>query len=130
MSTLTGYSRDELIGMDGLLLIESCERDFVRKKIQTNYELPYESIAVRKNGELFPVRIEARQITYKNRLVRVTEFRDITEIKEKEKIKQELENQWSKLIEEMPLGFNLREMIFDEAGNPIDYKFFKCKRLL
>lgn len=31
--------------------------------------------------------------------------------------------QWDKLIQEMPLGFNLREMIWDEKKNPVDYRF-------
>jgi len=82
LSDLTGYSLDELIGMDGLLLIASEHRDFVMNKILTGLEIPYESYGIRKNNEIFPVRIEARNVPYQGKEVRVTEFRDITDIKE------------------------------------------------
>jgi diguanylate cyclase (GGDEF)-like protein/PAS domain S-box-containing protein len=123
LSNITGYTKDELIGMNGLLLIEPNQRDFVMSQIKHGYELPYESQGIRKNGEIYPVRLEARNIPYNGKAVRVTEFRDIAEIKKQEEEKTKLEKQWGKLIEELPLGFNLRELIFDEKGKPVDYKF-------
>ena len=109
--------------MDGLLLLEESQRDFVRHQIQTGYEKSYESLGIRKNGEVFPVRIEAKNIIYQNKKVRVTEFRDITEIKKQEEKNLLLEKLWGELIEKMPLGFNLRELIYDEEGHAIDYRF-------
>jgi PAS domain S-box-containing protein len=41
MSEMTGYSMDELIGMDGLLLIAEKSRDEVRRNILSGYEKPY-----------------------------------------------------------------------------------------
>ncbi len=78
LSKLTGYNYDELIGMDGLLLIAEETRDEVMNKILSEYEEPYEAIGQRKNGEKYPVRLEARMIPYKGKKVRVVEFRDIT----------------------------------------------------
>jgi diguanylate cyclase (GGDEF)-like protein/PAS domain S-box-containing protein len=109
--------------MDGLLLLEERQREFVKYQIQTGYEKSYESLGIRKNGEVFPVRIEAKNIIYKNKKVRVTEFRDITEIKQQEAKNLLLEKQWGELIEKMPLGFNLREIIYDDKGHAIDYRF-------
>jgi len=90
LSTMTGYPITELIGMDGLLLIAEKSRDEVRNNIGNNYEKPYEAIGLRKNGEEYPIRLEARRIPYKGKNVRVVEFRDITErvkaIADKEKI--------------------------------------------
>ncbi len=123
LSDLSGYTKDELIGMDGLLLLEERQREFVKYQIQTGYEKSYESLGIRKNGEVFPVRIEAKNIIYKNKKVRVTEFRDITEIKQQEAKNLLLEKQWGELIEKMPLGFNLREIIYDDKGHAIDYRF-------
>ena len=123
LSDLTGYTKEELIGMNGLLLIEESQRDYVRHQIQTGYEKSYESLGIRKNGEVFPVRIEAKNIIYQNKKVRVTEFRDITEIKKQEEKNKFLEKQWGDFIEKMPLGFNLRELIYDEEGHAIDYRF-------
>ncbi len=81
LSDITGYSTDELIGMDGLMLLSEKSRDLVMSKILSGDESPYEATGVRKNGEEYPVRLEARNIPYKGRNVRVTEFRDITEQK-------------------------------------------------
>jgi PAS domain S-box-containing protein len=78
---ITGYSYEELIGMDGLLLIDESTRDLVMKNINSGYEKSYEAMGIRKNGECYPVRLEARNVPYKGRNVRTVEFRDITEIK-------------------------------------------------
>jgi PAS domain S-box-containing protein len=84
LSEITGYSSDELIGMNGLLLISEKSRDMVMSNILSGFEGPYEAFGVRKNGEEYPVRLEARNIPYKEAHVRVTEFRDITEQKRAE----------------------------------------------
>ncbi|MCF8361846.1 MAG: PocR ligand-binding domain-containing protein [Prolixibacteraceae bacterium] len=95
LSGMTGYSIDELIGMDGLLLIAPETRDLVMNNIMSGYEEPYEAIGLRKNNETFPIRLEARNVPYKGKMVRTVEFRDITEQKKKEleikKLNEELE---------------------------------------
>ncbi|WP_084435536.1 PAS domain S-box protein [Desulfomicrobium escambiense] len=81
LSEISGYAVEELIGMDGLSLIAEGSRSEVMRNIITGYEKPYEAFGVRKNGEEYPVRLEARNFPYKGRLVRAVEFRDITEIR-------------------------------------------------
>ncbi|MDP3428838.1 MAG: transporter substrate-binding domain-containing protein, partial [Desulfomicrobium sp.] len=81
LSEISGYSTEELIGMDGLMLISEKSRDMVMSNILSGYESPYEATGIRKNGEVYPVRLEARNIPYKDTNVRVTEFRDISEQK-------------------------------------------------
>ncbi len=89
LSNITGYSYDELIGMDGLLLIAPESREMVMQNITQGYEKPYEAIGLRKNGELYPIRLEARNIPYMGKQVRTVEFRDITETKQaKEALRQ------------------------------------------
>ncbi len=89
LTDMTQYSRDELIGMDGLLLIAPEDRQLVGKNIATGYEKSYEAFGQRKNGEIFPMRLTGRNIPYKGKTVRVVEFRDIT--KEKEAYNKSLE---------------------------------------
>lgn len=89
LTDMTQYSRDELIGMDGLLLIAPEYRQLVGKNIATGYEKSYEAFGQRKNGEIFPMRLTGRNIPYKGKTVRVVEFRDIT--KEKEAYNKSLE---------------------------------------
>lgn len=89
LSDITGYSETELIGMDGLLLIAEKSRNAAMNNIVGGYEKPYEATGLRKNGEEFPLRIEARNIPYKGKNVRVVEFRDLTERKKlEERIRQ------------------------------------------
>lgn len=91
LSELTGYSNNELIGMDGLLLIAEKSREIVRENIRSAYEKPYEVFGLKKNGEEYPARLEGRVIPYKGSNVRVVEFRDITESKNVEnKLKEAL----------------------------------------
>ena len=84
LSEITGFTYDELIGMNGLLLIAKNNRDHVMSQIQKGYEKPYEATGVKKNGEEYPLRLEARNIPYKGKQVRTVEFRDITEKKKTE----------------------------------------------
>lgn len=93
LSEITGFAYEELIGMNGLYLISDDTRDKVLQNIKTGYEKPYEAKGVRKNGEEYPLRLEAREIPYKGKTARVVEFRDITENKRAEKEKDELERQ-------------------------------------
>lgn len=112
LSDITGYSLQELIGMNGLLLIAELSRNEVMDKILSGYEKPYEAIGLRKDGTEFPLRIEGRNIQYKGKPVRTTEFRDITEIKQAESQLRKL----SQAVEQSPASV----IITDPNGN-IEY---------
>ena len=93
LSDITGYSADELIGMNGLQLIAEQSRSMVMDKILSGHEKPYEAIGLRKNGGEYPIRMEARNIPYKGKNVRTVEFRDITEQKKAEQEREKLQDQ-------------------------------------
>jgi len=114
LSEITGYSTDELIGMDGLLLISEKTRDMVLNHILSGYEKPYEAIGVRKNGDEYRLRLDARNIPYKGKNVRVTEFRDITESKKAEKALRESETKYRMLFQ------NVSEGILIARGEKVD----------
>jgi PAS domain S-box-containing protein len=90
LTEMTGYSATELIGMNGLLLIAEKTRDQVLDNIISGYEKPYEAIGLRKNGQEYPMRLEARNIPFRGKMVRAVEFRDLTEIKREEEEKKNL----------------------------------------
>jgi len=98
LSAMTGYSHEELIGMNGLLLLAENSRDKVMENILSEYEMPYEGIALRKSGEEFPVRIEGKMIPYEGKRMRVVEFRDITEIKKAEETLRQSEENFRLLV--------------------------------
>lgn len=109
LSRISGYTMEELIGMDGLLLISEKSRAMVRNKILSGYEDPYEAIAVRKDGTEYPVRIEARNVPYKGKMVRVKEFRDITDQKNTEAELIAKESRWRTIIKASPDGIILTD---------------------
>jgi PAS domain S-box-containing protein len=90
LSKITGYSENELCGMNVLLLLAEESRKTVLENIQSGNEKPYEAIGLRKNGEEYPLRLEGRNIPYKGKRVRVVEFRDITENKQVEAEREQL----------------------------------------
>jgi PAS domain S-box-containing protein len=93
LAEISGYSIEELIGMDGLLLIAPSAREMVLHNIATGYEKAYEAVGIRKNGEEYPLRLEARKVPYKGKTVRTVEFRDISENKQYEAEQERMQKQ-------------------------------------
>lgn len=102
LTEITGYAYKELIGMNGLLLIEESFRDVVMHNIKTGYELPYEARGQRKDGTTYPLRLRARTIPYAGKMVRAVEFRDITEQKKANDSLQETLTLLTNLAEMVP----------------------------
>jgi|GEM_PF-324928 len=125
LSDMTGYSQEELIGMDGLLLIAEKDRDEVMEKIRTGYEKPYEAMLHCKNESEYPIRLESRNIPYKGKEVRVTEFRNISKQKKAEEALRESERKYRGLFENNISGIVITEIITDEKGCPINYVFLE-----
>ncbi len=86
LAKMTGYTVRELTGMNGLLLIDAEWRNVVLEKIKSGYEQSYDAAGIRKDGTVYPMEINGKNIPYNGKLVRVTEFRDITERKRNEEL--------------------------------------------
>ncbi len=105
LTAISGYSYDELIGEDGVkLLIAEESRGTVMSNVNSKYEKPYEAIGLRKNGEKYPLRLEARMIPYEGKEMRVVEFRDITAQKKSEQSLIESEEKYRTLMENLLVG--------------------------
>ncbi|HET9223566.1 MAG TPA: PAS domain S-box protein [Roseiflexaceae bacterium] len=79
LDEMFGYAREELIGMPVEQTVAPESRDLVRRRAQTGYSGPYEHLAQRKDGTIFPVEVRGRAIQYQGRRVRLTAIRDISE---------------------------------------------------
>ncbi|MFA7061769.1 MAG: CHASE domain-containing protein [Pedobacter sp.] len=104
LSTISGFSYSELIGMNGLELIAPESLDIVRTNIKSGYDQDYEVTGVRKDGSKYPLAIRGKNVVYKGRNARVIEFRDITELKRAEMIRQESEQLTHQLLESTDQG--------------------------
>jgi PAS domain S-box-containing protein len=77
--TMLGYARDELIGMNPLEVIAPEYHEIVSQYTGNKYKKPYETVAVKKDGNIFPVEIRAHYIPFHGKMVRAVVVRDITE---------------------------------------------------
>ncbi len=90
LSDLTGYSREELINSNGVNLIAPEWRPLVIENIKAGYEKQYDVEGLHKDGTRYFLEVQAKNIPYKGRTIRVTEFRNINERKlAEQKIKEQ-----------------------------------------
>jgi PAS domain S-box-containing protein len=81
---LWGYDPKEAAGLKIYeFFAPECWED-INRKVQSGYDRPYETVAIRKDGARFTVEIVGRSIIYKGRKVRIATTRDITERKQAE----------------------------------------------
>jgi PAS domain S-box-containing protein len=84
LADMLGYDRSELIGKDVMEAVVPESRDLVAEAIRSGRLEPYEHLALRKDGTVFPVEARARATQMVGRPLRVTAIRDITERKRAE----------------------------------------------
>ena len=112
-----GYTREEFLGKNIIkLLIPEKYHGVISENIIKNYALPYEVEARTKDGILFPIEIESRNLMYNNQKIRVTVIRDITDRKKVEQALKYSEDKYRSLIETTDAGF----VILDVNGKVID----------
>ncbi len=132
LARMSGYSVEELTGMNGLLLIDEEWRDFVWDKIRTGYEETYDAAGIRKDGSVYHMEITGKNIPYHGKDVRVTEFRDITERKRNEELlriqREELEAKNEELHAEMEEFESINAELIDVNQHLVESeeKFFKA----
>lgn len=84
MMKLLGYTYDELIGKFAIEFIAPESKKLVKENMLSGYKLPYEALVVRKDGSKLWAEFHGKQQIYKEKKIRVTAVRDITERKEAE----------------------------------------------
>ncbi|WP_168203409.1 sensor domain-containing diguanylate cyclase [Oceanispirochaeta crateris] len=94
-TNLFQYTRDEIIGMNGLDFFEASSRQTAINSVEAKNNMPYEALMRRKDGSIFPGLIQGSTIVLKGKKIRVSTCRDISDYKkierEAEKNRDELE---------------------------------------
>jgi len=89
---MLGYRHAELLEMNAIDCAPPEKREYVREKISSGSEEPYESILLRKDGGSFPVEVHGRMFFYQGKQVRVTAVRDLSRWKKAQQVLAESES--------------------------------------
>ena len=77
LSQLTGYSLEELRGTEVIGYVAPARRDEALEHLRTNYERPYESEIISRDGTVIPVELEGRYMPMDGKVYRLSVVRDI-----------------------------------------------------
>jgi PAS domain S-box-containing protein len=131
LARMLGYDRGELIGKPVTEAVSPESRDLVAESIRSGRLEPYEHLALRKDGMVFPVEVRARIAQIAGRQLRVTAIRDVTERKQAEKVLRESEERHRSLFENSPISlweedFSLVKEYIDDlrATGVTDFRAF------
>ena len=97
-----GYERSELMGSHVFTAIAPESRDYVMAKARARYFGAYEAMSMKKDGDVFPVEIHAREIPFQGKLVRAAAVRDLTERKRAEEEIKRREEFLKAIVENIP----------------------------
>ena len=128
LAAMLGYETRELIGMQANDLVAPESRDLVIANEQAEFEGPYEHMAIKKDGTIFPVEIRAKTIPFKGEQARVAIVRDITEHKRVENALRESEAQFRHLWEITVEGIIIHDQGTILEVNEAAYQLFGLTR--
>jgi len=98
-----GYDEpSEFIGLFGTEIIAPESRESVKEHMMKNLRESYETVGLRKDGTEFPIAIQAKQMTYKDKgIVRVSSIMDITKRRQAEEALLDSEEKYRTMMESM-----------------------------
>ena len=121
LAKMMGYKPEEIIGKTAMEFVAPESRELVMNNIKSGTEGSYEHFALKNDGSIFPVEVQAKTLPYEGRNFRVTAIRDITERKKAEEALKESEEKFRNLSDNSP------NMIFINQGGKIVYANKGCE---
>jgi two-component system, chemotaxis family, CheB/CheR fusion protein len=129
--SMFGWTKEEVLGKNsGELLkpeVENSSRDQERSKLRSAGRWDGEVHYIRKDGTYLLVEVNStvlRDVNGKD-VGNVVVARDITERKRAEEALRLSEERYRTLFNSLIEGFCIVEMVFDDAGKPVDYRFLE-----
>lgn len=87
---MLGYELEEVAGKSVLEFIAPEYRELAQGNILSGYEEPYELCGLKKDGTSLALEVKGREFSYRDRDVRVSAVRDITDRKRAEEVRSRL----------------------------------------
>ncbi|PKL39784.1 MAG: hypothetical protein CVV44_06060 [Spirochaetae bacterium HGW-Spirochaetae-1] len=122
---ITGYSREELIGASGLIVIPPRHHEFVKNSITSNKNDRFITQLLRRDGTIIDIEVQRKPIKYQGKMLSLVEFHDISLIQKINEELRESENKFRLLFENMIEGVALHELVYDTDGMPKDYRIIE-----
>ncbi|MGE0020893.1 MAG: PAS domain S-box protein [Draconibacterium sp.] len=132
--TLTGYSRDEIIGQNARMLYPSDENfEFVGtekyRQIRESGIGTVETRFLTKKGEIRNILLSSSPLNPEDLSEGITFIAiDITDRKKAELAYRESQINFRALFEKGPIAVAYHQMIFDEKGEPVNYLFIDANK--
>ncbi|MGB7876163.1 MAG: PAS domain S-box protein [Anaerolineales bacterium] len=119
IARMLGCDLSELIGMSVMEFVAPESRSQVLEKIKSGAEEPYEHLAMKKDGIIFPVEVRAKMMNVQGRQMRVTAILDVSKRKQAGEMLAQERQRLSNVIEGTNAGtweWNVQtgEAIFNE----------------
>ena len=121
-----GYTKEELLQLGPTDIDNNLSKDAIAgliNSIPLDEVQSFETSHRTKAGTTIPVEIKSTMIPYKGNRVILSIVRNISERKEAHTKIMESEERYRTMITQMQLGVAVHEMIFDDSGTPVDYRF-------
>ncbi len=98
-----GYEFDELIGKNAIEVLALPESHaLIRQNIASRFNQPYEVMARKKDGTVFPIEVQCEKYHHKGKMLRVASVLDITKRKQAEKQLLESKRRLFTLMSNLP----------------------------
>ena len=126
ISEMYGYTIPELLRKKAIDLVPKELQESVHNKILSEYEKPYESMGLKKDGSTFSIEVHGRMFPDKEYMARITAIRDISAQK---KIENELRTS-AAIFENLVEGIYLTSLedLTIKWANPMFEKMFGYDR--